>query len=85
MLHATPNLINAGILPLELENENDYDLIDQGDKISINGIYDSLISGVFTVKTESGKKISARCTLSERMQDILKAGGLLAYTKSRLN
>ena len=79
------NLINAGILPLELENENDYDLIDQGDKISINGIYDSLISGVFTVKTESGKKISARCTLSERMQDILKAGGLLAYTKSRLN
>ena len=79
------NLINAGILPLELENENDYDLIDQGDKISINGIYDSLISGVFTVKTESGKKISARCTLSERMQDILRAGGLLAYTKSRLN
>ncbi len=79
------NLINAGILPLELENENDYNLIDQGDKISINGIYDSLISGVFTVKTESGKKISARCTLSERMQDILRAGGLLAYTKSRLN
>ncbi|MBR3415706.1 MAG: aconitate hydratase, partial [Clostridia bacterium] len=31
------NLINAGILPLELENENDYELIDQGDKISING------------------------------------------------
>ncbi len=79
------NLINAGILPLELENENEYDLIAQGDKISIEGIYSSLISGEFTVETESGKKIAARCNLSERMRDILKAGGLLAYTKSRLD
>ncbi|MBQ6262969.1 MAG: aconitate hydratase [Clostridia bacterium] len=79
------NLINAGILPLELANENDYDLIKQGDKISINDIHCSLISGEFTVETESGKKIAARCKLSERMRDILKAGGLLAYTKSRLN
>lgn len=80
------NLINAGILPLELENESDYDILNQGDVVIINNIYDSLKSGEFKITTETGKiTVIAKCPLSERMRDILKAGGLLAYTKSRLN
>ncbi|MBR7032639.1 MAG: aconitate hydratase [Clostridia bacterium] len=80
------NLINAGILPLELENESDYDILNQGDVVIINNIYDSLKSGEFKITTETGKiTVMAKCPLSERMRDILKAGGLLAYTKSRLN
>ena len=79
------NLLNAGILPLELENEADYDLINQGDTLSVEDIHNSLLSGEFTIKlNESQREIKALCMLSERMRNVIKAGGLLAYTKSSL-
>ncbi|MBR3639944.1 MAG: aconitate hydratase, partial [Clostridia bacterium] len=79
------NLINAGILPLEFENDSDYELIQEGGQISINGIYESLVSGNFILEIENGSTINAKCTLSERTREIMKAGGLLAYTKSCLS
>ncbi len=79
------NLINAGILPLELENADDYELINQGDKITVKNIDASLLTGNFSIETESGVHITAKCILSERMRGIMKAGGLLAYTKTHLN
>ena len=76
------NLINAGILPLIFENEEDYETLVQGNTLVLDGIVDSMKTGVFTATVkETGKKISLRGTFTDRQQAILMAGGLLNYTK----
>ncbi len=77
------NLINAGILPLEFENEADYDNINLGDELAISDLRDAVANGrqiVITNKT-NGKEIKCNCELTERTRDIILAGGLLNYTK----
>ena len=76
------NLINAGILPLTFENPVDYDALAQGAKLTIQNIYQTMQTGKMTVTDAStGKQFHALCSLTERQQAILKAGGLLNYTK----
>ncbi len=78
------NLINAGILPLTFENEEDYDSISQGDLLSMPDVKEAVKSGgdiVITNKT-TGKQIKAKCELTDRTRDIILAGGLLNYTKA---
>lgn len=81
------NLINAGILPLTFVNEEDYDKISLGDKLSIEGIIDDIKnSRNLTVKNlTNGAVIEVNCELSERAVDIVLAGGLLSYTKEKLS
>ena len=81
------NLINAGILPLTFVNEEDYDKISLGDKLSIEGIIDDIKnSRNLTVKNlTNGSVIEVNCELSERAVDIVLAGGLLSYTKEKLS
>ena len=79
-IHAA-NLINAGILPLVFDDPADYDALTQGDAISLNGIHSQLASGHLTATTGSGKAIKLSYPLTERQIAILKAGGLLTYTK----
>lgn len=76
------NLINAGILPLTFENPVDYDALVQGAKLTIQNIYQTMQTGKMTVtNTGTGKQFHVLCSLTERQQAILKAGGLLNYTK----
>ena len=75
------NLINAGILPFTFENADDYDKLTQGEKLRIDNVFEAMESGKATLLTESGEKISLVCSFSERQKDILKAGGLLPYTR----
>ncbi len=81
------NLINAGILPLELEDPADYDSISQGDVLEITGVISSLEgNGIFRVKdNDTGRTFSAVCRLSDRMKAVMKCGGLLKFTKQNLN
>ena len=80
-IHAA-NLINAGIMPLTFANPDDYDAIAQGDMLSISGVYEGMDTGAMTLCDEtSGKSFVLSCAFTERQKDILKAGGLLAYTK----
>ncbi len=81
------NLINAGILPLELEDPADYDSISQGDVLEITGVISSLEgNGIFRVKdNDTGRTFSALCRLSDRMKAVMKCGGLLKFTKQNLN
>ena len=72
------NLINAGILPLTLVNEMDYDSLEQGDNLTLTDIYDGMEKGIMTAITDEGK-ISLCCDLTERQRKILLAGGLLRY------
>ena len=83
-IHAA-NLINAGIMPLTFQSAEDYDKLTQGDKLSLNGVWEGMESGVMTLTDETtGEKISVTCSFTERQKDILKAGGLLAYTRSNI-
>ena len=76
------NLINAGILPLTLENPADYDDLQQDHVLRLNGIQEGMAKGQITIIDETtGKTINALCSLSARQQQILLRGGLLNYTK----
>ncbi len=76
------NLINAGILPLTFKNAEDYDLLNQDEDLVIENIYAGLASGEMTLRSfTTGKEIPLVCSLTERQGDMLKKGGLLAYTK----
>lgn len=76
------NLINAGIMPLTFKNAEDYDKIEQGDRLSLSHIYEGMDEGTVTLKNETnGAEIPLICGFTERQKAILKAGGLLAYTK----
>ncbi len=74
------NLINAGIMPVTLENGDDYDRLNQGDMLELENIYDGMDSGKLILNNKTtGEKISLVCSFTERQKAILKAGGLLAY------
>ena len=76
------NLINAGIIPFEFSCESDYELVSQGDELVINNIFEALENGCATVLNKTnGKTFEVTYKFSNRQIDILKAGGLLAYTK----
>ena len=76
------NLINSGIMPLTFKNADDYDKINQGDKLSLSNVFDGMDKGVITLKNETnGEEIKLVCEFTDRQKKILKAGGLLAYTK----
>ena len=78
-IHAA-NLINAGILPLTFENPDDYDKLAQNDSLTLENVFDGMENGKITLKS-NGKEIPLVCSYTKRQIDILKAGGLLAYTK----
>ena len=80
------NLINAGILPLQFENEADYDKISLGDELVIANLRDAVKNGkqiVIENKT-NGAVIPCVCELTERTRDIILAGGLLSYTREHM-
>jgi aconitate hydratase len=78
------NLINFGILPLELKNPDDYDKIEPGDILELE--LSSLNKKDLVLKNLT-KKIDVPVThpLTPRDIDILKEGGLLAFTKTHQN
>ncbi len=78
------NLINAGILPLNFANANDYDKISQGDELSLKGIKNAIINNepAVLVNLTKGEEYELKYDLSQRQKDIILAGGLLNYTKS---
>lgn len=76
------NLINAGILPMTFENPEDYDTLNQDDVLRLDGIQSAMAGGKLVLVNETtGKEIPVLCSLTERQQAILLAGGLLNYTK----
>ena len=76
------NLINAGIMPLTFKNPEDYDRINQGDKLTMKNIFAGMDSGEIMLTDETtGESFPLVCSFTERQKDILKAGSLLLYTK----
>ncbi len=76
------NLINAGIMPLTFKNPEDYDRLNQGDMLSVSGVFEGMDNGEMTLNDETtGESFTLCCSFTERQKAILKAGGLLKYTK----
>ena len=70
------NLINCGIVPIICNTDE----IEQGDRLDVN--LTDIQAGSLSVTNQSqNKNIPASIDLSEREIEMLKAGGILAYTK----
>ena len=76
-IHAA-NLVNAGILPLIFENPDDYDEIEQGDVLRLDGVRAALEDDRIILHA-GDKNIPLRMELAERQKEVLLAGGLLDY------
>ena len=71
------NLINMGIVPFVA----DTDVIDQGDRLEIDV---SDLDGELVVKNLTrGTELSVEHGLSDREEEMIRAGGLLAYTATQ--
>lgn len=82
------NLINAGIIPLTFKNEADYDKISLGDELLLDNIKAEIEKGNTEIIIENkttGDEIPVMCELSGRAKDIILSGGLLNYTKMKLD
>ena len=80
-IHAA-NLINAGIMPLTFADPADYDKLQQDDELELTGVYAGMDSGKITLTDKTTGETMALCAdFTDRQKAILKAGGLLAYTK----
>ena len=76
-IHAA-NLVNAGILPLIFENPDDYDEIEQGDVLRLDGVRAALEDDRIILHA-GDKNIPLRMELAKRQKEVLLAGGLLDY------
>lgn len=76
------NLVNFGILPLTFTVEADYDQISQGDQLEILNLKEQLNQEVITVTNKTkGTSFTVQNYLTARQKAIIKAGGLLNFTK----
>ena len=84
-IHAS-NLVNFGIVPLTFESESDYDFIDACDELVIPNIRRLLSKneGLTVINHTKGNEFEVRYELSERLRDIVLAGGLLPCVRKSL-
>lgn len=77
------NLANAGILPLQFQNETDYDRIDQMDELSLPHVRAELEAGgdITMIDCTKGIEIKLTALLTDRERKMVLAGGLLNQTK----
>jgi aconitate hydratase len=76
------NLVNWGLLPLTFADPSDYDAVDQGDEIAVEGVLEGLATGrLRAVNLTKGKSFDVQVSLTERERGILVDGGLLAHTR----
>mgnify|MGYP001477607584 FL=1 len=79
------NLINAGILPLEFKNPDDYDKIDLYDELYLGNVGEAIESGseVLIENITKGNEILAVMTGSDRDRKTLLAGGTINRMKMK--
>lgn len=76
------NLINCGILPLTFVNENDFDKLRQDDILEL--IINDLNSNIMEVRNKTKNIVFlVKHDLNNREKDIVKAGGILSYYRSK--
>jgi aconitate hydratase len=79
------NLANFGVLAAEFADPADYDRIEAGDELSVDGLTDALGSGAeFTVHDQArNTDVTVRHRLSPRQVAMVLAGGQIPLVRSR--
>ena len=80
------NLINSGILPFEFEQSSDYDLIEEGDRLSIKNLKEAieLNQTQLTVTNQSKQStFTVYLPLSPREKEAILAGGIINLIRPR--
>jgi len=76
------NLVNFGLVPLTFADPSAYDAIEQGDVLVADDVHAGIERGRITVRNETkGTSLEVEIDLTERERGILKAGGVLPYTR----
>jgi aconitate hydratase len=76
------NLVNFGLLPLTFADPGVYDTIAEGDVLAAEDVHHGIERGRFTMRNETkGTTFEVEIDLTERERTILKAGGVLPYTR----
>ncbi len=80
------NLINFGILPLEVKNPDKRSAFRRGDKLRMVNLRALIGQGsVIPVQNQTqGRTVEVRLDVTPRLAQILLAGGLLAYSRAKL-
>jgi aconitate hydratase len=80
------NLINFGILPLLFKSAEDYEKTEQGDRLIIEEIRNSLAGNRDIIVFNQTKNYSFEVTssLNDREKEIILSGGLLPNTKKHI-
>ncbi len=78
------NLVNAGILPLEFKDPADCDKSSLNGTLRLENVFAGLEGGDITLVNETtGERAVLRCDISERQAKVIRAGGLLNYTREQ--
>ncbi|MGH8192598.1 MAG: aconitase family protein, partial [Rhodanobacteraceae bacterium] len=78
------NLVNFGVLPLTFAHEHDYDKLEQGDMIGLDGLRDKIAKGdTLDVAVKGKHAIKLKHQLSPRQVEVLLAGGLINWMRGR--
>jgi aconitate hydratase len=81
------NLANFGILALEFTSDDDYEALDQGDVLRIEGVHDALESGAEEIEVTNVTQdttFTARHRLSPRQAQMVLAGGMIPVFRDEL-
>lgn len=79
------NLINFGIPPLEFQNDEDYQDIDQGDELTVNNIREAIKNGneVVVENKTKGNSYTVTHSFSERQKEAVLHGGVINRYKAQ--
>jgi len=78
------NLANFGILALEFQDPADYEGIEAGAEVVLEGIHDALRAGGPLTATIGEKQVGLRHRLSPRQIDMVLAGGRIPLTAQQM-
>jgi len=77
------NLVNFGVLPLEFADAADYERIERGDTLMLEGLRDAVESGNEVTARYRDGELALRHRLSPRQAEVLLQGGLINWTRNR--
>ena len=78
------NLVNFGMLPLTFVDESDYDRIEPGDEIVAEDVHEGIEKGRIPMRNVTrGFDFTAAIDLTDREKTLLKAGGVLPWTREK--
>lgn len=79
------NLINSGIIPLELVNQDDYEVIEKFDDFVLENIKERLLTNeiIIAKNVNTKQEIPLKCNATEREKQVLASGGMVRFVRNR--